>query len=36
MTELLRCDGLTKQFGGLTAVDNVDISLEAARRRRST
>ena len=29
MTELLRCDGLVKRFGGLTAVDDVDISLEA-------
>jgi branched-chain amino acid transport system ATP-binding protein len=29
MTELLRCDGLVKQFGGLTAVDGVDISLES-------
>ena len=29
MTELLRCDGLVKQFGGLTAVDDVDISLES-------
>lgn len=31
MTELLRCNGLTKTFGGLTAVDNVDISLESGR-----
>jgi branched-chain amino acid transport system ATP-binding protein len=29
MTELLQCDGLVKQFGGLTAVDDVDISLES-------
>jgi branched-chain amino acid transport system ATP-binding protein len=29
MTELLRCDGLIKQFGGLTAVDDVDISIES-------
>lgn len=29
MTELLRCDGLTKRFGGLTAVDNIDLSLES-------
>ena len=29
MTELLRCDDLVKQFGGLTAVDGVDISVES-------
>ncbi|QLD84218.1 ABC transporter ATP-binding protein [Natronomonas halophila] len=29
MTELLSCNGLVKQFGGLTAVDDVDISLES-------
>lgn len=29
MTELLECDGLVKRFGGLTAVDDVDISLES-------
>lgn len=29
MTEILRCDGLVKRFGGLTAVDDVDISLES-------
>ncbi|MDS0476954.1 ABC transporter ATP-binding protein [Natrinema sp. 1APR25-10V2] len=28
-TPLLQCEGLTKEFGGLTAVDDVDISLES-------
>ncbi|WP_276260538.1 ABC transporter ATP-binding protein [Haloglomus litoreum] len=31
MTELLRCEGLTKRFGGLTAVDNVDMTLESGK-----
>ena len=31
MSELLRCQGLTKKFGDLTALDRVDLSLESGK-----
>ena len=31
MSELLRCHGLTKRYGGLTALNNVNLSIESGR-----
>ena len=31
MSQLLQCTGLTKRYGGLTALDNIDLTLESGR-----
>ena len=31
MAELLRCDGITKKYGPLIALNNIDLSIEGGR-----